>query len=56
MEGGHPRTIPPNLAAIGPVVSERKMKRGNGDGRTTDDGRKVVAGELTTDDSNRDKG
>jgi hypothetical protein len=25
LEGGHPRTIPPNLVAIGPVVSEEKI-------------------------------
>jgi hypothetical protein len=25
LEGGHPRTIPPNLVAISPVVSEEKI-------------------------------
>jgi len=31
------------LVAIGPVVSEEKIKIWNVDGRTTDDGRKVMA-------------
>jgi hypothetical protein len=31
-----------NLVAIGPVVSEEKIKMWNVDGRTTDDGRKVM--------------
>jgi hypothetical protein len=31
------------LAAIGPVVSEEKIKMWNVDGRMTDDGRKVMA-------------
>jgi hypothetical protein len=37
LEGGHPRTIPPNLVAIDPVVSEEKIKMLNVDGRTTDE-------------------
>jgi hypothetical protein len=31
-----------SLVAIGPVVSEEKIKMWNVDGRTTDDGRKVM--------------
>jgi hypothetical protein len=46
-----------SLAAIGPVVSEEKIKMWNVDGWTTDDGRKVMTiahmakrpGELKTD-------
>jgi hypothetical protein len=37
LEGGHPRNIPPNLDAIGPVVSEEKIKMCNVDGRTKSD-------------------
>ena len=43
LEGGHPGPFHQSLVAIGPVVSEEKIKMCNVDRRTTGDGRKVMA-------------
>ena len=55
LKGDHPKapSILPSLVPIGPVVSEenikiQKVNSGRTDGRTTDDGRPVVANAHMT--------